>query len=245
MKTASAVALLALLFAPLVAPAHSVYACSIGNFGSPDRQRDELLRSLAGADLVLAGTVTDERPIGTLGSNDAYESTITPEAVLTGDAPEGPLVVGQLDFDFSTCSGGPRLLEGERALLALDRGFIESDGGTENESIWRLHHFLGKVRLDEDEAVSQYATAATSLGPPGQLIRDYGAALGSADAQIDAAIAAATSALPPAAPDIATPEAAQTTDSGGSATGLIVLGFIVVAVLVAGVIARSRRARPH
>ena len=225
MKT-SAAALFLLLLAPFLAPMTPAYACSIGDFGTPERQREKLLKSLDNADLVLVGTVTDERSIGTLGRNDAYESTVTADAVLAGDAAGATVVVGRIAFDSASCTGGPRLREGERVLLALDRGFIESDGGAANRDIWRLHHFLGKVRLDDGEAVSQYATDGVSLGEPEGLIRDYGAALGSSDAQIDAAVAAAVNA-------VVTPGAG----AGSQDRPWLVRGAGIAAILVAVAVA--------
>ncbi len=189
-------ALLLLVTTWMLASTAPAYACSIGSFGSPEGQRNAMIESLAGSDLVIIGTVLDERHVGKVGNNETYESNVAIEAVLAGDITPSTIVVGHLSYYDSLCSGGPRLYKGEQVLVALDQGFIETDGKAEDESIWRLHRFLGKVLLDGGEAVSQYASLSVSVGEPEALIRQYGEALGSDETQIEQAVAAAEKPAP-------------------------------------------------
>jgi hypothetical protein len=237
--TASAVFIAALLLVGggrFAAKPSRVYACSIGDFGSPERLRTALIDSLSGSDFVVVGSVLDEQRVGKVGNSVAYESDVNVEAVLAGEEQGKSIRVGNLSYDDTYCSGGPRLRTGEKVLLALDRGFVESDGAAQDDSVWRLHHFLGKVSIGEDGAVSQYASVAVPVGEPEGLIREYGAVLGSSEAQISDAIAAVNAPLPPNAQPT-TSQPAQDEDlhssTGGSEFPWFLLGICGVVILAA------------
>lgn len=185
--------------------ATTVHACSIGSFGTPERQRDAMLEALDGSDLVIVGVVLEETRVGVrsnfIDKNDVYESRVRADAVLAGDSIGEEVRVGQLGYHDSSCSGGPRLREGERVLLALDRGFVRTDGAAEDENVWRLHHFLGKVLIVDDEAISQYASLGIEVGSAETLIRSYGKVLGSDTEQMEMALVAA---IEPVQPDATT-----------------------------------------
>jgi hypothetical protein len=213
-------------FVLVPAPGSRVYACSIGTL--PD-QRAAVLSSFDGSDLVLVGTVLTERPVGMIGNYQAFESNVKPEAVLAGDAPAGNLVVRQLGFVAADCTGGPRLEEGEKVLLALDRRLTGFSSGGLPGYIWVMHNFLGKVRIDGDQAVSQYAEAGVPLGDPPSLLRDAAAALNSDDRALQAALTAAATPVPK--------------DSPG--TRWLAIGVLAAAVvaLAAGVLMLNRSAK--
>jgi hypothetical protein len=222
-----------------------VQACSIGSYQSPEAQKAALLDSLVGSDLIVVGTVLDERRVGRMQNNEVFKSTIRPDAVLLGDATGGSLSVGQLEYENSFCSGGPRLLEGERVLLALDRAFIESAGGAIEADVWRVHHFLGKVRLDEGEAVSQYANVSRGIGTPGDLIRHVGEAVSASTDRVEEAVDAfrAYDSFQSDEPGRREPAEAEpsTGDSDGIPSEIAwVAGILAVLMVMVVAVARSR-----
>jgi hypothetical protein len=182
----------------LAASPKSAHACSVGSFGSPERQIEKLLELIQGSDAVFVGTVLDEQRVGKLAENEVYVSKVRPEAVISGDIEGDSIAVQALAFDDTFCNGGPRLREGEKVLLALD---WQSTGGVlegENGDTWTLHSILGKVRIDGAEAVSQYADLGLPIGSPEDVIRQVGGALHASPDRIEAAVTAS------AAPVVAT-----------------------------------------
>ena len=238
------VSMIAAAFAAVTPMAKAAYACSIGSFGSPERQRAAVLESLENSDLVIVGTVVEERRVGTSGNNDVYDSAVTSEAVLAGEAPDSVVQVRVLSYDDVMCSGGPRLREGEKVLLALDRGATDLGGDDDPGEKWRVHHFLGKVAIDGEQAVSQYASVGATIGTQESLVREYGAALGSTDKQIEDAVAAAIApAGLPQPPVVATTLAAPLGVPDGDSESWNPVWAVVAGVALAGVIAVGVRAR--
>ncbi len=171
----------------------TVSACSIG---SPLNVADSLDRSVATSQLFILGTVTNEREMARLGTVTYYESTVTPDVVLKGEVPAGPITIpwlGQLSGD---CSGGPHLKKGERVLLPLYWADTARSGDGSIDYAWQLNGLYAKVLLQDGQAYAQGALGGEPLGDSDSTIRQLGAIAAADSAQIDLAIAAAHASSP-------------------------------------------------
>ncbi len=133
MKTAlSAFALVvaALAGAGLIAGSGAAHACTLDRTPSPAGLVSD---QVAAADLIVVGVVTEETVVGEHGGNPStptYASTVDVRAVLAGSFDEPTLRLTPLGWLSASCTGGPRLLEGERVLLFLETAnpFYQQEG---------------------------------------------------------------------------------------------------------------------
>lgn len=196
--TAPSLALVATLLAALLLlatllPGHpmhragTAHACSIASIDV----RESMLRRAPLSDLVIIGTVTDERTYGRAGDSTLYVSTVRTDAMLKGEADAESIsipLLGQLGGD---CSGGPRLREGERVLLLLDWQYTARSGDGSIEYAWQFQSIFGKVLIAEGTAIAQEIHTSEPLGEANATIRAFGEAVGAGESRIEAVIIAA------------------------------------------------------
>ena len=219
-------ALAAALAVPAVAlaPGGNQAAEAVCSIGATD-YADAAMTTLPRTQLLLVGTVTDERSIRR-GTRTFYESVVEPQVMLKGEAPDEPIVLPFLGHLGADCSGGPRLLKGERVLLPVYWGRASYGDG---ESAWQLTGIFSKVALQDGVATLQWHLGSERLGESEDIIRTYGEAVGATDGQIEAAIAAAL-----------TPDGAGAGDSTRRIVALAVTAGAVI-VIAAGVLRRRSR----
>jgi hypothetical protein len=170
----------------------SAYACSIGSTGSYARYGlDMAVRTPH----LLVGTVSSERSMPRPpNTSPMWESVVTVDAVLKGDDPGAPLVIPYIGFLGADCSGGPRLRQGERVLLAVFRGKPSYGDGAEH---WQISGGFGKVLIEDGGATLEWTAGTEALGPADDVVREYGMRAGATNDQIDAAIAAVNAPIVP------------------------------------------------
>lgn len=235
------VAVLASMLAALVAlagassPRPAAATCSIG---SPIDYEGAFTRSVSNSQLLFVGTVASERSLPRPPQvTPMWESVVMPEAMLKGDAPGGPIMMPHLGRLGGDCSGGPRLLAGERVLLPVYFGRLSYDGSQG----WQLNGIFSKVLIEGDQAFLESVLGRHPLGDIEGVIRTFGATAGATDAQIDAAILAALAPEPQRVPG-ATPQEAAPPDTGGPEwTWAVVAALGVTALAGLALIARRLR----
>ena len=214
-----------------VAP-RNAYACSL----APPDKNDPLKYVLEDASLVIVGRVVDERATGGVSGEKAYESRVTPDAVLRGSAPNGDIVLPRLNTLGADCSGGPRLPEGERVLLFLYKtSMFDPQTGRNQQDVWQIGLVGGKVVIESGAAYVEVFDQRIRLGETEPAIRDIASRVGASQAQADAAVAAATGAAPVSAED----EDGRLIDSTWLYIGAAVL--IIVVALAGGAFSHMLR----
>ena len=154
---------LALLMVSLPSASSAAATCS---YGIPEDPRDRLRAEAAAADLILIGKVMSERlmtpedrPVVLPAHIDAYESTVTTQAILVGDERQTEIRIAGLGFFAPDCSGGPRLLAGEQVMLFLYEWSYVARGG--EVDAWFIGVAGGKVVLADEEARFDYGDGAS------------------------------------------------------------------------------------
>ena len=121
----------------LLASHGGVQACTLDR---PETHEERLADQVAAADLIVVGRVIEEAVVGQRGGDPptpTYASTIEVRAVLVGAYDESTLRLTPLGWLSALCTGGPRLLEGERVLLFLALpSQLDQEEGFEN-SKWQ------------------------------------------------------------------------------------------------------------
>lgn len=180
-RLAVALALVAAVLAPMVSRPELALACSL----APIDPGDRVERFSEGSEAIVVGEVAEEREEPLPGSTPQYESRVRVVAVLAGDPPAEVRLagLGQLGAD---CSGGPRLVEGERVLLFL----TQRDALGRATDRWRVTGFQGKYGFDQGAAYMlttfvDRVPAGTAAG----LLAEVAAVNASDPAEVDRALA--------------------------------------------------------
>lgn len=156
--------------------------------------RARLDSKLDESSLVLVGVVTAEAAEELSGS--VFRSTVRAEAALTGehDAPEVELPSLS---DVWLCGGGPRIKEGNRVLLLLNKGWSSTRNGVPTAVYWETGPVGGNVilRSDGTAMLDDYVTQIGpeydgDLGDSDTLIHYVAARVGASDESTTAALAA-------------------------------------------------------
>ena len=142
------------------------------------------------AQLILVGVVTGERRMTKADAREAeyqemYESTVSPQAILHGTAPEREIKLPYLGSLAPDCIGGPRLRPGEQVLLFLSKTRPSISRG--KEPFWLVGLLAGKVLLTPDTAeFDSWGGQREPAGEPADVIGQV-ASLAGADAESTAA----------------------------------------------------------
>ncbi len=255
-RSAAALALVlgALLTVSLARP-HEASACSLAGFADAE---ERVARQVEYSELIIIGTVVSEVWTGEHGGGiptPEYTSTVRVEAVLKGPAVER-IEIPRLGFLTASCGGGPRMVEGERVLLFLQRSnwwwANDLDLSPIPEDVWGVALTgQGKYRLVDGEALFERSFAMESppepAGPAEQLIREVGRLVQAAGEPSDDSLRSTLDTLATlmkatqAPPSESAPPAEKRTSPGASSTAPSAIAFgALAAVAGAAALARSR-----
>jgi hypothetical protein len=188
-------------------------ACQMVEMRDPNERLDTAINDDDWTRIVLVGVVTEEiptaldhvtghyEPIAEPAINEhttRFQSTIRVESVLMGDVQGGEFVLSNLSEEWQ-CSSGPRLPEGQRALLLI--GQWPSSTGSNVPGVWQTHLIGGQVFLTNDEAVmADYqaawpGTTRTHLGNPRAVVNYVADRVGASGESREAALAAVSAPI--------------------------------------------------
>lgn len=232
----------ALVAAGLITNVGTIHACSLDRTPSP---AGLVADQVAAAELIVVGVVAEETVVGQRGGNPStptYASTVDVRAVLAGSFDEPTLRLTPLGWLSASCTGGPRLLAGERVVLFLEtpNSFYQEEGIEYSE--WQGVLQGAKYFFEDDEAFLEEQFSFEGGRDPaaaGDTVALIGAVGTAAQSEGEEIVRAVLAAL------------GDDEDDEGRNVLWPVLGTILgVTVVAAGVVlfgwrrARSRAARP-
>jgi len=217
----------------------SVSACSLRYIEPADR----LARFSEWSEAIVVGEVVDEVRVPHPGTWPRYESRIEVVATLAGEVPEEIVLrdLGQLGAD---CSGGPRLVEGERVLLFL----VDRDALGMAVDEWRVADSgQAKYRLDAGQALyhSSYTgeDQPEQVGAAAELIEEIASMNNSDPGQVTRALEFAQERQP----ELSLAEPPMAGDEETTAIPMVALGVglavAIVTIVLTGVVLRRRAGR--
>lgn len=235
------------LLAPPVARPERALACSLVPF-EVDRALEEYPQNADA--IVVVESIEESLAEGSEEPNvtDRWATRVRTLATLKGETPDEFTLPG-LGWLGPSCEGGPRLREGERALLLLVHGSPGGDGWT------IMAGGQGAIRNHDGTAAfdhSHLGEARLDVGPLDQAVADMGERVGASDQDMQAVVDALHRAVESPAPpveeqpvDEQSVEEQPVEEPTDHRVGLVQVGLVlaagVAALVVTAPIGRGRR----